>query len=79
MTKKRAPDSQPEREIFARNLKKFRVEAGLSQRELAKVRIPAKPPAYSGVKSPTDSDIMSPMDSGVIPPGSPPGLAGSRI
>ena len=36
MTKKRAPDSQPEREIFARNLKKFRVEAGLSQRELAK-------------------------------------------
>ena len=36
MTKKRAPDSQPEREIFARNLKKFRVEACLSQRELAK-------------------------------------------
>jgi transcriptional regulator with XRE-family HTH domain len=36
MTKKRAPDSQPEREIFARNLRKFRVEAGLSQRELAK-------------------------------------------
>ena len=32
MTKKRAPDSQPEREIFARNLRKFRVEAGLSQR-----------------------------------------------
>ena len=36
MAKKRAPDSQPEREIFARNLRKFRVEAGLSQRELAK-------------------------------------------
>jgi DNA-binding XRE family transcriptional regulator len=33
--KKRAPVSQPEREMFARNLKKFRVEAGLSQRELA--------------------------------------------
>jgi transcriptional regulator with XRE-family HTH domain len=36
MAKKRAPDSQPEREIFARNLRKFRVEAGLSQRELAR-------------------------------------------
>jgi DNA-binding XRE family transcriptional regulator len=36
MTKQRAPVSQPEREIFARNLRKFRVEAGLSQRELAK-------------------------------------------
>ncbi len=35
MTKKRIPDSQPERELFARNLRRFRVEAGLSQRELA--------------------------------------------
>ena len=33
--RKRAPDSQPEREIFARNLRRFRVDAGLSQRELA--------------------------------------------
>ena len=32
---KRAPDSQPEREIFARNFRKARIEAGLSQRELA--------------------------------------------
>ena len=36
MTKKRIPDSQPERELFARNLRRFRVEAGLSQRELAR-------------------------------------------
>ncbi len=35
MTKKRIPDSQPERELFARNLRRFRVEAGLSQREPA--------------------------------------------
>ena len=33
--RKRAPDSQPEREMFARNLRKFRIEVGLSQRELA--------------------------------------------
>ena len=33
--KKRVPDSQPEREIFARNLRRFRMEANLSQRELA--------------------------------------------
>lgn len=33
---KRAPDSQPEREIFARNFRAARIEAGLSQRELAK-------------------------------------------
>jgi len=32
---KRAPESQPEREIFARNFRKARIEAGLSQRELA--------------------------------------------
>jgi DNA-binding XRE family transcriptional regulator len=32
---KRAPDSQPEREIFARNFRMARVEAGLSQRDLA--------------------------------------------
>ena len=32
---KRAPDSQPEREIFARNLRTARIEAGLSQRDLA--------------------------------------------
>ena len=31
----RVPDSQPEREIFARNLKTARVKANLSQRELA--------------------------------------------
>src|SRR5271166_4205272 len=33
---KRAPDSQPEREIFARNFRQARIEAGMSQRELAK-------------------------------------------
>ena len=33
---KRAPDSQPEREIFARNFRAARIEAGLSQRDLAK-------------------------------------------
>ena len=33
--KKRAPESQPEREIFARNLRAARIEANLSQRELA--------------------------------------------
>jgi DNA-binding XRE family transcriptional regulator len=32
---KRAPDSQPEREIFARNFRIARIEAGLSQRDLA--------------------------------------------
>ena len=32
---KRAPESQPEREIFARNFRKARIEAGLSQRNLA--------------------------------------------
>ena len=32
---KRAPDSQPEREIFARNFRTARIEAGLSQRDLA--------------------------------------------
>ncbi|ADP72015.1 helix-turn-helix domain protein [Rhodomicrobium vannielii ATCC 17100] len=37
LAKKRAPDSQPEREIFARNLRKSRIDAGLSQRELAAV------------------------------------------
>jgi hypothetical protein len=36
-SRKRAPESQAEREIFARNFKKTRIEAGLSQRELAKV------------------------------------------
>ena len=35
INKKRAPDSQPEREIFARNLRRARIDAGLSQRELA--------------------------------------------
>ena len=34
-SKKRAPGSQPEREIFARNLRAARIEANLSQRELA--------------------------------------------
>ncbi len=34
-SKKRAPDSQPERELFARNLRHARIEASLSQRELA--------------------------------------------
>ena len=33
---KRAPDSQPEREIFARNFRQARIDAGLSQRDLAK-------------------------------------------
>ena len=33
--KRRAPESQPEREIFARNLRRARIDAGLSQRELA--------------------------------------------
>jgi DNA-binding XRE family transcriptional regulator len=33
--KSRVPHSQPEREIFARNLRRFRIEAHLSQRELA--------------------------------------------
>jgi DNA-binding XRE family transcriptional regulator len=33
--RKRAPESQPEREIFARNLRRARIEASLSQRELA--------------------------------------------
>jgi len=37
LAKKRAPDSQPEREIFARNLRRARIDAGLSQRELAAV------------------------------------------
>jgi DNA-binding XRE family transcriptional regulator len=32
---KRAPDSQPEREIFVRNFRLARIEAGLSQRDLA--------------------------------------------
>ena len=32
---KRAPDSQPEREIFARNFRMARIAAGLSQRDLA--------------------------------------------
>ena len=32
---RRAPDSQPEREIFARNFRTARIEAGLSQRDLA--------------------------------------------
>ena len=35
LNKKRAPDSQPEREIFARNLRRARIDASLSQRELA--------------------------------------------
>ena len=35
MSKQRAPASQPEREIFARNLRAARIEANLSQRELA--------------------------------------------
>jgi DNA-binding XRE family transcriptional regulator len=34
-SKRRVPESQPEREIFARNLRRFRIEANLSQRELA--------------------------------------------
>jgi transcriptional regulator with XRE-family HTH domain len=34
-SKSRVPKSQPEREIFARNLRRFRTEADLSQRELA--------------------------------------------
>ncbi len=34
-SKSRVPHSQPEREIFARNLRRFRIEAKLSQRELA--------------------------------------------
>ncbi len=37
MNKRRAPDSQPEREIFARNLRRARIEASLSQRELAHI------------------------------------------
>jgi DNA-binding XRE family transcriptional regulator len=37
LAKKRAPDSQPEREIFARNLRRARIDASLSQRELAAV------------------------------------------
>jgi DNA-binding XRE family transcriptional regulator len=32
-----APDSQVEREIFARNLRRARISAGYSQRELAKL------------------------------------------
>jgi DNA-binding XRE family transcriptional regulator len=32
---KRTPESQPEREIFARNFRRARIEAGLSQRDLA--------------------------------------------
>jgi DNA-binding XRE family transcriptional regulator len=36
-SKKRAPESQVEREIFARNLRYARVAAGFSQRELAKI------------------------------------------
>ncbi len=34
-SKQRMPSSQPERVVFARNLRRFRVEANLSQRELA--------------------------------------------
>lgn len=34
--RKRAPESQPEREIFARNLRRARIDANLSQRELAR-------------------------------------------
>jgi DNA-binding XRE family transcriptional regulator len=36
-SRKRAPESQAEREIFARNFRQARIEAGLSQRELAKL------------------------------------------
>jgi DNA-binding XRE family transcriptional regulator len=35
--KKWGPVSQPEREIFARNLRRARIEAELSQRELAEL------------------------------------------
>jgi DNA-binding XRE family transcriptional regulator len=34
-SKRRVPESQPEREIFARHLRQFRIDAELSQRELA--------------------------------------------
>jgi DNA-binding XRE family transcriptional regulator len=33
--KRRMPESQAERELFARNLRRFRIEANLSQRDLA--------------------------------------------
>ena len=33
--KRRVPESQPEREIFARHLRQFRIDAELSQREFA--------------------------------------------
>ncbi len=36
VNRKRAPESQPEREIFARNLRRARINANLSQRELAR-------------------------------------------
>src|SRR5262245_42823321 len=36
-SKQRAPESQVEREIFARNLRYARIAAGFSQRELAKI------------------------------------------
>jgi ribosome-binding protein aMBF1 (putative translation factor) len=35
MSKNRVPESQPERELFARNVRAARIAAGLSQRELA--------------------------------------------
>ena len=35
--KKRMPDSQPEREIFARNIRRARIDAGITQKELAKL------------------------------------------
>ena len=34
---KHAPDSQPEREIFARNFRRARIEADYSQRDVAKL------------------------------------------
>ncbi len=36
LTKKRVPESQPERETFARNFRQARLDAGLSQRELTR-------------------------------------------
>ena len=33
--RRHVPESQPEREIFARHLRQFRIDAALSQRELA--------------------------------------------
>ncbi len=36
LTKKRVPESQPERETFARNFRRARIDASMSQRELSR-------------------------------------------